>query len=167
MGQERRGRLGLARREMRRAAEEFLRESLGFDVPGNRLICDLGTAERKLVQVARALIDGDAKVVVFDEPSAPLASNEVDIVMRAITRLKAQGIAILYVSHYLSGLTDGQRLLPLSLSVGKGEIMGIAGLIGSGREEFVDTLYGLRRKRAGNVSSEGADLNIATAAQAV
>ncbi|WP_299965822.1 sugar ABC transporter ATP-binding protein [uncultured Roseobacter sp.] len=227
MGQERTARLGLAKREMRRAAEAFLRDALGLDLPGNRLIRDLGTAERKLVQVARALIDGEAKVVVFDEPTAPLASNEVDIVMEAIARLKAQGIAILYVSHYLSeiteicdrvtvfrqgetvgvfdtitdasagdlvfamvgrnitdmfppkgsratgrgleisGLTDGAKFAPLSLSVGEGEIVGIAGLIGSGREEFVDTLYGLRRKTSGHVTFDGSPLHIATAAQAV
>ncbi|WP_299151756.1 sugar ABC transporter ATP-binding protein [uncultured Tateyamaria sp.] len=227
MGQERRGPFGLAKREMRKAAETFLRDTLGLDVSGNRLIRDLGTAERKLVQVARALIDGDAKVVVFDEPTAPLASNEVDIVMGAIARLKAQGIAILYVSHYLSEITDicdrvtvfrqgqtvgvfdnitadsagdlvfamvgrnitdmfppkgdrvvsdglqitdftdGQKFAPLTMSVGKGEIVGIAGLIGSGREEFVDTLYGLRRRKMGAVSFEGADLTITTAAQAV
>lgn len=227
MGQERRGKFGLAKREMRRTAEAFLRDTLGLDVPGNRLIRDLGTAERKLVQVARALIDGNAKIVVFDEPTAPLASNEVDIVMQAIARLKAQGIAILYVSHYLSEITeicdrvtvfrqgqtvgvfdnitadsagdlvfamvgrnitdmfpakggrstgrgleianftDGQKFAPLTLSVGKGEIVGIAGLIGSGREEFVDTLYGLRRRQAGTVAFDGTALKIATAAQAV
>ncbi|MEM6371863.1 MAG: sugar ABC transporter ATP-binding protein [Pseudomonadota bacterium] len=227
MGQELRGRFGLAKRDMRKAAEDFLRDTLGLDVPGNRLIRDLGTAERKLVQFARALIDGDAKIVVFDEPTAPLASNEVGIVMEAIARLKAQGIAILYVSHYLSeitdicdrvtvfrqgqtvgvfdgitadsatelvfamvgrditdmfpskgvrstgdgleisGFTDGQKFAPLALSVGKGEIVGIAGLIGSGREEFIDTLYGLRRKQTGTVLFEGTEMRIATAAQAV
>lgn len=227
MGQELRARFGLAKRDMRKAAEDFLRDTLGLDVPGNRLIRDLGTAERKLVQVARALIDGDAKVVVFDEPTAPLAAGEVGIVMEAIARLKAQGIAILYVSHYLSEITDicdrvtvfrqgqtvgvfdditaesagelvfamvgrnitdmfpskgertksdgleiteftdGQKFAPITLAVGRGEIVGIAGLIGSGREEFIDTLYGLRRKQAGKVSFGEAELHIATAAQAV
>ena len=227
MGQELPGRLGLAKREMRRQAEAFLRDNLGLDISGNRLIRDLGTAERKLVQVARALIDGAAKVVVFDEPTAPLASEEVALVMRAIARLKAHGIAILYVSHYLSEITDicdrvtvfrqgrtvgvfdaisparagdlifamvgreihdmfprkGERMggeglivedlgdgasfAAVSLTVDRGQILGIAGLIGSGREELIDTLYGLRRKTAGTLRFGGEPLPIATAAQAV
>ena len=227
MGQELRASFGLAKREMRRRAEAFLRDNLGLTVSGNRLIRDLGTAERKLVQVARALIDGAAKVVVFDEPTAPLASEEVALVMQAIAKLKAQGIAILYVSHYLSeitdicdrvtvfrqgqtvgvfdditeesagdlifamvgreiadmfptrsgrpsgkglgieGLGDGSHFADVSLSVGKGEILGVAGLIGSGREELIDTIYGLRRKTTGRLSFDGAPLQISTAAQAV
>lgn len=227
MGQEIEGRLGLARGRMRRAAEAFLRDNLGVEIPGNRLIRDLGTAERKLVQIARALIDGEAGVVVFDEPTAPLASDEVQTVIRAVRTLKDQGIAILYVSHYLSeiteicdrvtvfrqgetvgvfdgidadsagdlifamvgrdiadifparrrvpgetglevrGLGDGAGMADVSFSVRKGEILGIAGLIGSGREELVDTLYGLRRARTGTVAIEGRTVPLHTAAQAV
>ncbi len=227
MGQELHGSLGLARRKMRRLAEAFLRDNLGLDISGNRLIRDLGTAERKLVQVARALIDGAAKAVIFDEPTAPLANEEIEMVMQAIARLKAQGIAILYVSHYLSeitdicdrvtvyrqgrtvgvfdeisdasageliyamigreisdmfpnkgaratgeglvvdGLSDGAHFDSVSLTVGKGRILGIAGLIGSGREELIDTIYGLRRKTAGSLRFDGETLQVATAAQAV
>lgn len=227
MGQELRGRFGLAKGEMRAKAEAFLRDTLGVSLPGNRLIRDLGTAERKLVQIARALIDGKARAVVFDEPTAPLASHEVDTVMRAIAQLKSQGIAILYVSHYLSeitdicdrvtvfrqgqtvgvfddiaagsagdlvfamvgrdiadmfpakgnretgpglevsGLGDGSAFSDVSFTVGQGEILGIAGLIGSGREELVDTLYGLQRKRAGRVRLNGEELSVPNAARAV
>ncbi|GFE51859.1 sugar ABC transporter ATP-binding protein [Roseobacter cerasinus] len=227
MGQELRGRFGIAKREMRRRAEAFLRDNLGLPLSGNRLIRDLGPAERKLVQVARALIDGAAQVVVFDEPTAPLAIEEVDLVMGAIAKLKAQGIAILYVSHYLSEITDicdrvtvfrqgetvgvfdnitaassaeliyamvgraisdmfparTERSVDTGLSVrglaaarafsdvsfeaGRGEILGIAGLIGSGREELTDCLYGLRKRTAGTVSFEGRSLDLNTAAKAV
>ncbi len=227
LGQERVGRFGLDTAGMRADAEAFLRDMLGVTLPGNRLIRDLGTAERKLVQIARALIDGAAKVVVFDEPTAPLASDEVDTVMRAIRRLKEQGIAILYVSHYLSeitdicdrvtvfrqgktvgvfdditdasgsdlvyamvgrdiadmfpkkgtrqtgtgfaidGLSDGKTFEGISISVGKGEILGIAGLIGSGREELIDTIYGLTKAGSGSFTFEGQPLQIKSAAQAV
>ena len=227
MGQEMSGPLGLAKAAMRRKAETFIRETLGVEMPGNRLIRDIGPAERKLVQVARALIDGHAKVVVFDEPTAPLASEEVQKVMHAIARLKAQGIAILYVSHYLNeitdicdrvtvfrqgrdvgvfetvtddiapelvsamigreldaffpdnrrvpgevalairGLGDGHAFEGVNLDIRRGEIFGIAGLIGSGREELVDTLYGLRRAGAGTVSLDGGQVQVTTAAKAV
>lgn len=58
MGHEIATPLGLARGAMRRRTEAFLRDRLGAPIPGDRLIRDLGTAERKLVQIARALIDG-------------------------------------------------------------------------------------------------------------
>lgn len=227
LGQERSGRFGLDRKGMRRDAEAFLRDMLGIDLPGNRLIRDLGTAERKLVQIARALIDGAAKFVVFDEPTAPLASDEVETVMHAIRRLKEQGIAILYVSHYLSEITDicdrvtvfrqgktvgvfddisdasgselvyamvgrdikdmfppkGQRqtgagfevtelgdgaaFKDIYLNVGKGEILGIAGLIGSGREELIDAIYGLHKTQSGSFKLGSEPLIIKNAAQAV
>ncbi|VEC76040.1 ribose import ATP-binding protein RbsA 2 [Raoultella ornithinolytica] len=54
------------------------------------------------MQIARALIDGAAKLVVFDEPTAPLEAQEASLVSSAILRLRQQGIAILYISHYLN-----------------------------------------------------------------
>lgn len=227
MGQEINGRFGLAKRQMVRRAEAFLRDTLGVDLPGHLLIRDLGTAERKLVQIARALIDGHAKVVVFDEPTAPLANDEVETVMTAIAALKQQGIAILYVSHYLTEITDicdrvtvfrqgqtvdvfdtitadsasalifamvgkdisdmfptkqrtpngsgfavsqvgdGDKFANVSFDVQRGEIFGIAGLIGSGREELIDALYGLRPLKTGTLAIEGTVTRIRDAAQAV
>lgn len=226
MGQEVSGRFGLATRAMRRRTEAFLRDTMAVDIPADRLIRDLGTAERKLVQIARALIDDSARVVVFDEPTAPLASEEIKTLMAAIARLKARGIAILYVSHYLSEITDtcdrvtvfrhgrnvavfddvhdelgpqliaamvgreladlypardrsaGAPLLTLdrfsgpgfrdvSLTLHRGEILGIAGLIGSGREELIDTLYGLRRATAGELRLGDKPLKISTPTDAL
>lgn len=228
MGQEIGGAFGLDRKTMRRMTEDFLRDQLKIDIPGNRLIRDLGTAERKLVQVARALIDGKARIVVFDEPTAPLASEETNTILRAIEALKAQGIAILYVSHYLNEIneicdrvtvfrrgtdvavfdsvdensgpalvaamvgrelsdfypakenaardangldvlnfSDGSSFSDVSFAVRQGEVLGIAGLIGSGREELIDALYGLRRARRGDVRLEGAAVRIRTPADAV
>lgn len=214
MGHELAGPFGLQRRKMQAQAEAFLRDRLGVSIPGSRLVRDLGTAERKLVQIARALIDGQARIVVFDEPTAPLASAEVQTLMDAILRLKQQDIAILYVSHYLSEIMDicdrvtvfrngrdvavfdevtdalGPKMISamvgrslsdiypakdrtigtvtlqvdnlsgpgferVSFNLHKAEILGIAGLIGSGREELIDTLYGLARAKSGRVLLHG------------
>jgi ribose transport system ATP-binding protein len=227
MGQEISSPFGLMKSKMRQQAEAFMRDQLGSELPGNRLIRDLSPAERKLVQVARALIDGAAKVVVFDEPTAPLASDEVLKIMTAIEQLKKRGIAILYVSHYLNEITDicdrvtvfrqgkdvkvfdevnsgtgselvsamigreldaffptserqagddalciegfgdGQNFDDVTLNIRRGEIFGIAGLIGSGREELIDALYGLRKLTTGTLKLDGQVLDNRTAAGAV
>lgn len=226
MRQELQGPFGLSTRRMMRQATAFLRDTLGVEIAPDALIRDLGTAQRKLVQIARALIDAKARIVVFDEPTAPLASAEVRMLMDAIARLKAQGITILYVSHYLNEIIEicdsvtvfrngrdvarfdpvhpglgpdmiaamvgrdladifpprarspGAEVLALSQVAGtgfegisfqlrRGEILGLAGLIGSGREELVDALYGLGRIRSGRVSLRGADVVINSPAAAI
>ena len=87
-------------------AERFLAEQLGAKLDPGTLIRDLGPAERKLVQIARALVDEGATLVVFDEPTAPLAAQEIGRVFAAIRRLREQGIACLYVSHYLAEIAE-------------------------------------------------------------
>ena len=214
MGQELSGIGGLSRQDMKAKAESFFKDALGTELSGDLLIRDLGIAERKLVQIARALIDGAAKLVVFDEPTAPLSSGETEKLFAAITNLKARGIAMIYVSHYLAEITDicdrvtvlrngktvsvFEEVLPdsadamitamvgreiealfpdgshaasadllevrnlkhqafsnVSFDVRAGEIVGIAGLIGSGREEVVDVLYGLKKASEGAVKFNG------------
>ena len=229
VGQERTSRLGpwLDLAGMRRAATAFLADALHADIDGATLIRDLGVAERKLVQIARALIDGRAGLVVFDEPTAPLAAGEVEQLFRSIRRLKQSGIAMIYVSHYIGEITeicdavtvfrngsdvgvirpvaardadeiirlmvgrelgglfppktrqmsgpllacdrlsDGVRFADVSFTVGAGEIVGIAGLVGSGREELVDSLYGLRRLDAGSMTFAGTPVRIDSPAKAL
>ena len=227
MGQELSGAFGLDRAAMRQRAEEFLKDTLHADISGAALIRDLGIAERKLVQVARALIDNEARLVVFDEPTAPLASSETEQVFKAIRRMKERGITMVYVSHYLGEITelcdrvtvfrngrdvavvdevgpdtgdviikhmvgrdlaaiypeknhniatpaleikslgDGENFSGIDLAVGKGEILGIAGLIGSGREELIDTLYGLRQPELGSMALEDETVHISSPADAV
>jgi len=207
----------LTRAAMDRAAARFLEESLGMAVPPTRLVRELDPAGRKLVQIARALVDGRARLVVLDEPTAPLGATQVARVFEAIRRLRAGGVAVLYVSHYLSEIQEicdrvtvlregrtvgvaegadlrssnrliemmvgrhlGQLFSPahrpdagttpllaveglavdgsleeLSESVAPGEILGVAGLPGSGRDALVDAVAGLVRPSRGTVSVGG------------
>ncbi|SQI87834.1 ribose ABC transport system [Klebsiella oxytoca] len=232
LGQEYRTRWGaLDRRRMNAAAEAFFRDSWQLDINPRRLIRDLSLAERKLVQIARALIDGAAKLVVFDEPTAPLEAQEASLVSSAILRLREQGIGILYISHYLNEiaalcdrgtvlrngevvgypdrallqdtdalikmmvgrdieqlytprqssaqrvdaaapvlsvrhLSDGVHLNDITFDIQPGEIVGVAGLLGAGRDVLVDLLYGLRRARSGTISIDGQPKRLRTPYQA-
>ncbi len=228
MGQEIRSRwTGIDKKGMRRKAEAFLKEALNAELDGNRLIRDLTVAERKLVQIAHALIDDQAKMVIFDEPTAPLASDEVDQVFKAIRKLKQRGISMIYVSHYLGEITeicdrvtvfrngknvgvlddigpsaadkmieymvgreikelypvkkhkiekprliaqdlgDGEKFRNVNFEIGAGEIVGVAGLVGSGREELIDAVYGLRKITAGSLIFDQAKVNISSPVKAV
>jgi ribose transport system ATP-binding protein len=227
MGQELQGPFGIRSRLMCREAEGFLDEALNARIRGRTLIRDLGIAERKLVQIARALIDKRAKIVVFDEPTAPLASAEIDRLFEAMARLRRRGISMIYISHYLGEITsicdrvtvfrngqdvgviedvkpsdaprlinlmvgreiadlyppkahaagapllrlegfgDGRRFRGINLEVRRGEIVGIAGLIGSGREELIATIYGLARSTEGRMEFDGKPARITSPSAAV
>ena len=92
-------------RGMRRIAAEKLAE-LGCHISPNALVRDVALADRQLVQIARALLDAH-RIVIFDEPTAVLTGDEVERLLAIILRLKAQGMAVLYISHRLD---EVQRL---------------------------------------------------------
>ena len=138
-------------RAMKARVAEVLHDVLGIRLPPTRLVRDLGPAERKLVQVARALVDDDARLIVFDEPTAPLASAEAEQLLGIIGRLRDRGIASLYISHYLGEVTricDRVTVLRGGLDVGRIDSVDAD----SGREMIrlmigreIDDLYPARR----------------------
>ncbi|WP_246103304.1 sugar ABC transporter ATP-binding protein [Rhizobium straminoryzae] len=95
----------LDRRAMRRQAEETLRRYFDLSLPSDALIAELSAAEKQIVQITRALI-ANPKVLVFDEPTAALVRREAELLFRLIRRLSAEGITILYISHYLGEIVD-------------------------------------------------------------
>ncbi|WP_326677113.1 sugar ABC transporter ATP-binding protein [Streptomyces sp. NBC_01237] len=95
-----RGRV-LDRAELERRIEADL-ERLGFaDILDPRLLgSQLTPAQRQLVEIMRALTgEVRAKVIAFDEPTSSLAEHETEALFALIRRLRAEGIAIVYVSH--------------------------------------------------------------------
>lgn len=90
-------------RAQRRLAKEIL-ERWSLDVEEDVVVATLDSAARALVAIARALAT-DAHVIVFDEPTSALPSQDVEILFSAIGRLKAAGVAILYVTHRLDEVT--------------------------------------------------------------
>ena len=194
-----RGGLIAARRLRRRYAE--LDAEVGFGIPGDVLVGTLRVADRQKVEVLRA-IARRARVIVLDEPTAPLTGDEAERLLDTIRALRERGTAVVYVSHALaevlaiadtiSVLRDGRlvhtvpsagqtqedlvaamlgrrmevafpprRSVPddaavvlrarvsrpgvlrdVSLEVRAGEVLGLAGLVGSGRSEVARAIFG-------------------------
>ena len=208
LGQERR-QFGFLDRATQRAKVREVLELLGHsDLKPSTTVRELPIAQQQLVEIARALAS-DCKVIVFDEPTSSLTRSDVEHLFAVIRRLKAAGLGIVYISHFLEEirqvsdcyavLRDGQsvgsgelsdttdtkivslmvgrsvsELFPsvphtsgevvlrvtdlsgesspvdVSFELRRGEILGIAGLIGAGRTELLRCLFGLEEIAGGD-----------------
>ena len=192
--------------------------AIGFESVDVKLpVGALAPAQKTGVALARALLgwEHNAHLLVLDEPTASLPASDVEHLFEAIRRLKARGVAILYVSHHLDEvfeiadvvtvLRDGRRVTTdrvdgldhdrlielmighkivqgrsgagpagddvllevdglhggnlhgVDLRVRAGEVVGVAGITGSGREDLVPLLTGQRPSTAGTVSIVGTE----------
>jgi ABC-type sugar transport system ATPase subunit len=224
LGRERRVAPGvLERNVMKREAREAL-DRVGAHIRLGREVTALSVAERQLVEIARALVF-NARVLIFDEPSAILSGPELDRVFAVIEELRASGLGILYISHRLAeifrladratvlkdgrvvasrdvkGLTTDEliRLMvgrdigarparkppqerivlearelelrpdvePVSFELRAGEVLGIAGLVGSGRSRLASALGGIRPVKSGSVVRNGRAVRLKSPRDAV
>ena len=94
------GPLALVDREQMRAAARAVLAQLDFDPDPDRPVASLGFAERQLVAIAKAL-RRQCRVFILDEPTAALEKREIERLFAVLTRMKAQGTAIIYISHHL------------------------------------------------------------------
>ncbi|QYD67291.1 sugar ABC transporter ATP-binding protein [Paraburkholderia edwinii] len=77
---------------------------VGLDaIDSDTLVGELGIGHQQMVEIARNLI-GDCRVLILDEPTAMLTAREVDLLFEQIDRLKARGVALVYISHRLEEL---------------------------------------------------------------
>jgi ribose transport system ATP-binding protein len=191
--------------EMRKTAVAALTELGHPEIRPETPVAALSPAAQQLVEVARALASG-ARVVVLDEPTSSLSHQDVERLFALIRKLKTQGLAVVYISHFIEEvkavsdrvvvLRDGRIagggptaeissdaivqlmvgrevddlyprtpretgdvLLELSdvqpgaatLAVRRGEIVGIAGLLGAGRTRLLRTIFGLEPVRSGRI----------------
>ena len=213
LGREPHRRGVIDRAAMRAEVERALAWLGQQDLAPDRRVAVLSPGARQLVEIARALI-GDARVVVMDEPTSSLSKPEAERLFAVIDRLRARGVAIVYISHFLEEvrrvaqrytvLRDGQSVasgdVPVKddeafvprileamagrrvaetypsvphdtgeavleldglcgarlpdrarLTLCRGEILGIAGLVGAGRTELLRAVFGLDPVRSGRV----------------
>ena len=121
---------------VRQAKECMARLGLGLDpmTPVERL----SQNEAQLIEIAKAL-GSDPKILVMDEPTSALTRDDVEILFAIIRRLKAQGLAIVYISHHLSEVFQiGDRATVLR----DGKLVGVRELEQSSPEELVGMMVG-------------------------
>jgi len=93
----------VSRKERSRRAAADLERTVGLHLAPSLLVDELTVAEQQLVQIARAVL-AEPKLLVLDEPTAPLASAEVAQLFATLRTLQSAGVAIVYISHYLQEL---------------------------------------------------------------
>jgi ribose transport system ATP-binding protein len=195
----------LDRARMREMARRALSELGHDDISPDAIVGSLSVAAQQLVEIARAIAVG-CRVLVLDEPTSSLGRADVEHLFGLLRHLKAQGHAIVYISHFIEEvksvadrfivLRDGRNagggttkdathdaivslmvgrtvgdLFPrtprsrgeailevaalepgsASFTLHRGEIFGIAGVLGSGRTHLLRTLFGLEPVRSGRV----------------
>ena len=105
---------------MHREARAVL-DSLGLDYDTRALPVHLGIARQQMVEIAKALSQ-NARILVMDEPTAALSDREADALFAVIRRLRADGVAILYISHRMKEVLElGDRVTVLARRTPRGD----------------------------------------------
>lgn len=98
LGHAPKGRFGLIDRHAMHTKAQTILDDIGAEIDAGVRLKDLGIASRHLVAIARAL-SVEARVVIMDEPTAALSRKEIEELYELVEKLKAQGKAILFISH--------------------------------------------------------------------
>ncbi|MGC5051512.1 sugar ABC transporter ATP-binding protein [Micromonospora sp. DT48] len=218
--------------EVRRRARQLLAR-LDLDIDVTAPVASFSLAVQQMVAIARA-IDVQARVLILDEPTSSLDAGEVAQLFRIMRQLRDEGIAILFVTHFLDqvyGIADritvlrngtlvgeyptaelpqlalvekmigkeldvlegieeqprpelaaiergtpfvqvsklGRRgaVAPFSLTIHAGEVVGLAGLLGSGRTEVARLLFGADRADRGEIEVNGTRTGLRNPVQAI
>jgi galactofuranose transport system ATP-binding protein len=124
---------------MHRAARDLLTR-YGVSVDVRRPVGELGAGVQQMVAMARA-VSADARVVIMDEPTSSLEPREVDRLASVIELLRADGVAVLYVTHKLD---EVMRLCQRVTVLRDGRRVHTGPVAGTSRLELVSTMLGRR-----------------------
>ncbi|MGW6909902.1 sugar ABC transporter ATP-binding protein [Streptomyces sp. NPDC054940] len=136
------------RRAQEEVADGLLRRVAASCSPRDR-VGELPTGQRQLVEIAKAL-SRSASVLVLDEPTAALSGAESDALAARVEDLRAQGLAIVYVTHLLS---EVERLADAVTVLRDGRVAHQSGVAGQTRGELVEAIVGRTDASQGVASS--------------
>lgn len=123
----------------------------------SRAVKDLSHPAKQLLEVI-ANLDSNARFPFLDEPTTALDGQQSAELLAHVRRIALeQQIGIVLVSHKLDEVLGGQRLKSVDLEARRGEILGLYGLVGSGRTRFLRTLYGAEPQLRGLITLAGRD----------
>ncbi len=223
IGREPRGKFGqIDWHAMNANAKKLLHDELGLDLDVDRVLNFYPVAIQQMIAIARA-IDTQCKILILDEPTSSLSDRETERLFTIMRKLKAQGIAIIFISHFLEQiyticdritiLRDGVyvgeyeiknleriqliskmmgkevnenqiesnvdksvpqdtnvvetknmvvegKVKDLTMNIKKGEVVGFAGLLGSGRTEIADALFGITPIDSGELKVDGVTVKV-------
>src|SRR5207302_7408675 len=98
----------------------------------------LGVADQQMIEIARAVMSG-ARLIIMDEPTSALAAHEVRRLFDLIRQLRADGISVVYISHFLEELEQiADRLTILR----DGRSVGTGGLHDWPRRRIIEAMVG-------------------------
>ncbi|CAG7609777.1 sugar ABC transporter ATP-binding protein [Leucobacter soli] len=213
----------LNRAQNRKAAEQALAQA-GSTLSLDRAARDLSRADQQVVEIARAL-QGSAKLLILDEPTAALTEDETSRLFDVVRRMKADGIAVIYITHRMgeireigdtvSVMRDGMlidtldidevsdeelvtlmvgrkveslfpdiphdpregglelnrvstsQLVDVTLTARRGEVVGVTGLVGSGKGDIGRAAFGLTELLAGEILVDGAEISAGSPEQRI
>ncbi len=137
------GRFGLLDRKAAFATANDTLARLGLDIPPSTLVSNLSLAERQMIEIAKAL-SSNPRILILDEPTAPLGQRESAQLFAAIARMKAQGVALLYVSHRFAEVL---ALCDLVTVLRNGRKVITTGLAGWTEARLTDAMIGGQAER--------------------
>ena len=202
-------------------------DDLEIKVDPKTIIGTMAVSQRQMLEIAKA-VSYNAKILVLDEPTSSLTSEEVEHLFRIMRRLCDQGVGIIYISHKMDEIkrisdevtimrdgqwistdktenlsTDdiikrmvnremtnrfpakdnvpGDVLMEVSHLTGKymptcqdvsfelraGEVLGVAGLVGSRRTELLSTIFGIMARESGEIKLNGKPISNKTPRQSI
>ena len=198
------------------AAKAFAQLQIKIDP--KELVKNLSVGYQQMIEIAKA-VQQNAQVLIMDEPSAPLTTNEVENMFKVVELLREKGVSIIYISHRLEEIfrlsdrieviRDGEyvgtlitpeatvdeliRMMvgremtqqypprepcidednvmlelqhvygngdeDMNLKIHAGEVLGLGGLVGAGRTELAEVIFGAKPKESGKIIFKGEEIN--------
>lgn len=223
IGREPQNKLGFINwREMIKRSEKIMKD-LDMPVDVTQNLEEYSLALQQMIAIARA-VDMDCKVLILDEPTSSLDDSEVEKLFKLMNQLKAKGVGIVFVTHFLEqvytvcdritvlrngqlvgeypiadlprvklvaammgkdfddlasikseeapvftdedilidakGMSHKGTIKPFDLQIHKGEVVGLTGLLGSGRSELARVIYGADKNQTGVLKVNGKEIKV-------